>query len=169
MSTAVFNALRAEIERLEAAHPDQAIMLIESPSGVAVSSVNRAPQVRKHLLQSITLKSDGIWFNTVPGTRDRNSGLWNSSTMSVGVSPVKRTELLLPVPARVQITDGDHVTGAPPLVAALADWLQGKTPDVRKAEIEYRLQQFGYIFPDADGNLQLTPPGQQELKLWGLA
>jgi hypothetical protein len=48
-----------------------------------------------------------------------------------------------------------------PVILALADWVKGnKVSD----EALYRIQQFGFVHPDQNGNLQLTPNGRQTLK-----
>ena len=63
------------------------------------------------------------------------------------------------------------IPNTPPLVAALAEWVKGNnsiTAQVR-AELEYRLQQFGYAGLNPAGQLALTPAGAQELREWGLA
>ncbi|WP_186058009.1 hypothetical protein [Burkholderia gladioli] len=64
-----YEALREQIETLQAEAPDRAIVLSESPIG-GVSSSNRGPLARKSLLQSVSLHLDGtIRVNAVPGTR----------------------------------------------------------------------------------------------------
>lgn len=106
MGRQTFETLREEIEQLQAAHPDRAIVLIETPPSVGVSSMSRGPQVRKSFLQSLSLHSDGtIWFNVVPGTRDRSTGTWSASTMRLAVTELPRSELPRIVPDRVQITE----------------------------------------------------------------
>jgi hypothetical protein len=106
MGRQTFETLRAEIEQLEAAHPDRAIVLIETPSSVGVSSVSRGPQVRKSFLQSLSLHGDGtIWFNVVPGTRDSSAGTCCASTMRLAVTELPRADLPGIVPDRVQITE----------------------------------------------------------------
>ncbi|QCP54506.1 hypothetical protein FAZ95_37065 [Trinickia violacea] len=101
-----YDALRAQIEQLQTEHPDRAIMLYEIPS-VGVSSGNRAALVSTSLLQSVSLHPNGtIRFNAVPGTREAGSaGFWNPASMRVDVSPVKRTDLLLPAPERVRFSE----------------------------------------------------------------
>ncbi|PLC40015.1 hypothetical protein C0Q88_25310 [Ralstonia pickettii] len=100
-----FETLRAEIEHLEATHPDRAIVLIETPPNVGVSSMSRTPQVRKSFLQSLSLHADGtIWFNAVPRARG-SAGLWDASTMRIVVSDLPRAELRGIVPEWVQVTD----------------------------------------------------------------
>lgn len=48
-----------------------------------------------------------------------------------------------------------------PIIRALADWIRGNhVPD----DVLYRIQQFGFIFPDASGKLELTPYGLQVLR-----
>ncbi|KMY65329.1 hypothetical protein AAU61_22825 [Desulfocarbo indianensis] len=107
MGRQIFETLRAEVERLEAAHPDRAIVLLETPPSVGVSSTSRGPQVRKSLLQSLSLDANGtIWFNAVPGTRKEGSaGIWSASTMRLAASDLPREQLPGIVPVHVQISE----------------------------------------------------------------
>ncbi|AZU56710.1 hypothetical protein MAFF241647_25070 [Ralstonia solanacearum] len=107
MGRQTFDTLCVEIARLEAAHPDRAIVLIEIRSSVAVSSMSRGPLLRKSILESLSLHPDGtIWFNVVLGTRDRSAGTWSASTMRLDVSEQARVDLVgIAVPERVQITE----------------------------------------------------------------
>lgn len=50
--------------------------------------------------------------------------------------------------------------GISPIVFALVNWLRGETVS---DEALYRMQQFGFVHPDLDGNLQITPSGEQAL------
>lgn len=162
----IIETLRAQIAQIEAKHQDRAVVLIESPSRVAVSSMRSGGQLQKHLLERLALHPDGtIWFNTVPGTRANNSGVWSPSTMQIGVSDMQRNDLPRPAPERVQ------VTGIPDIIAALAEWAKGNNSITaqEKAALERSLQQFGFISLNVAGRLALTVPGHQELKTWGLA
>ena len=48
-----------------------------------------------------------------------------------------------------------------PIILALAVWVKaGKVSD----EHLYRMQQFGYVNPDQNGTLRLTPSGEQTLR-----
>lgn len=52
-----------------------------------------------------------------------------------------------------------------PVILVLANWVKGqKVSD----EALYRMQQFGFVYPDKNGNLQLTPSGEQTLRENGL-
>lgn len=52
-----------------------------------------------------------------------------------------------------------------PVILALANWVKGqKISD----EALYRMQQFSFVYPDKNGNLQLTPSGEQTLRKNGL-
>lgn len=53
-----------------------------------------------------------------------------------------------------------------PVIFALADWVKGQK--VSDGSL-YKMQQFGFVFPDKNGNLQLTPSGEQTLQENGLA
>lgn len=53
-----------------------------------------------------------------------------------------------------------------PIILALLDWTKGKQIN---SETTYRMQQFGYVFPDSDGILRITPGGEQVLKSNGLS
>ncbi|ACX96486.1 hypothetical protein [Halothiobacillus neapolitanus] len=48
-----------------------------------------------------------------------------------------------------------------PVILALADWVEGKEVP---GEVLNKMQQFGFIFPDQDGQLKLTPSGAQTLR-----
>lgn len=48
-----------------------------------------------------------------------------------------------------------------PVIIALADWVKGQRVS---DEALYRMQQFGFIFPDINGELKLTPYGEQTLR-----
>lgn len=48
-----------------------------------------------------------------------------------------------------------------PVILALAEWVKGKAVS---NENLHKMQQFGFIFPDQNGNLQLTPGGKQSLQ-----
>lgn len=55
--------------------------------------------------------------------------------------------------------------GISPVVLALANWVNGeKVSD----EALYRMQQFGFVFPEPDGHLQITPAGKLALRDNGL-
>ena len=56
--------------------------------------------------------------------------------------------------------------GPSPVILALAKWVSGEPVS---NEALYRMQQFGFIHPDLNGKLQLTPPGRQTLEENGLA
>lgn len=56
--------------------------------------------------------------------------------------------------------------GPSPVILALAKWVAG---EVVSNEALYRMQQFGFIYPDSKGKLKLTPPGRQTLEENGLA
>lgn len=48
-----------------------------------------------------------------------------------------------------------------PIISTLSDWVKGlKVSD----ECICKMQQFGFIFPDRTGQLQLTPHGKQTLR-----
>ncbi len=105
-----YEALREQIETLQAEAPDRAIVLSERPMG-GISSGNRGPLVRKSLLRSVSLHLDGtIRFNAVPGTRVVGSaGIWHSARMSVELSEVRREMILGPSPpARISFSAPDE-------------------------------------------------------------
>ena len=52
-----------------------------------------------------------------------------------------------------------------PVILALADWVKGKKVS---DEALHKMQQFGFIYPDNNGHLQLTPSGKQTLRENGL-
>lgn len=52
-----------------------------------------------------------------------------------------------------------------PIIIALVDWVNGKSVS---EEALYRMQQFGFIFPDFKGVIKLTPYGEQTLRDNGL-
>ncbi|GEM_PF-3822718 len=56
--------------------------------------------------------------------------------------------------------------GPSPVILALAKWVAG---DVVSNEALYRMQQFGFIYPDSKGKLKLTPLGRQTLEENGFA
>jgi hypothetical protein len=58
----------------------------------------------------------------------------------------------MPMPAESNIS---------PVILALVDWVNGLEVS---SEALYRMQQFGFIFPDDSGQLQLTPSGEQTLR-----
>lgn len=53
-----------------------------------------------------------------------------------------------------------------PIISALKKWVKGGNSS---AEELYRMQQFGFIFPDENGQLQLTLSGKQTLEEFNLA
>lgn len=62
------------------------------------------------------------------------------------------------------IREGQNIPS--PIIQMLAKWIQGGAVG---QEGLYRMQQFGYVFPDAQGKLKLTPAGKQTLVENGLA
>lgn len=48
-----------------------------------------------------------------------------------------------------------------PIILELANWVKGQTVS---ADTLYKIQQFGFIYPDGNGKLQLTPSGKQILQ-----
>lgn len=61
---------------------------------------------------------------------------------------------------------GGDSTGPSQIIQILAKWVRGGQVG---QEALYRMQQFGYVFPDAQGKLALTPAGRQTLVENGLA
>jgi hypothetical protein len=52
-----------------------------------------------------------------------------------------------------------------PIIIALANWANG---NLASPEETYRMQQFGFIYPDSQGILRITASGKQALKDNGL-
>lgn len=65
--------------------------------------------------------------------------------------------------------DGDKAAAdepkVSPVILALADWVKGKKVSDKAL---YRMQQFGFIYSDNNGDLQVTPSGVQTLRENGL-
>lgn len=101
----LFDSLCSEIQRLEVEHPDMAIVMVETPPGIAVSSVRGLPLPTKSLLVRVCLHRDGaIWFNVQPGLRKLSTGVWDENTMSLDlIGP--RDELPGIVPKRVETSE----------------------------------------------------------------
>jgi len=56
--------------------------------------------------------------------------------------------------------------GPSPVIMMLAQWVRGEAVS---DEALHRMQQFGFVHPDLNGKLRLTPPGKQTLEENGLA
>jgi hypothetical protein len=100
-----FEALRDEVARLEASHPDQAVVLIEISVGVVAQKM---PQASSYLPQSIGLHADGlIWSNVVSTFSRGSAGMWDGARMRLDVTVLPRRDLSGFVPEHVQIAGGD--------------------------------------------------------------
>lgn len=58
-----------------------------------------------------------------------------------------------------------NIANPPPVILALADWVRGNHVS---EDALYRMQQFGFIFPNASGKLEITVHGQEALREYGL-
>ena len=57
--------------------------------------------------------------------------------------------------------DSQNTDTPSPIILALADWIRGNHV---ARDMLYKMQQFGFIFPDSSGKLEITPYGLQVLK-----
>jgi hypothetical protein len=86
-----YNALREEIQRLEAEYPDLAVQVFEKPSGMAASSGPQRSMRRAVLCRVILKRGSGeIVIERGEGSwRDRNAK-WDSGVLEVGAKELKR-------------------------------------------------------------------------------
>ncbi|MCM2496039.1 hypothetical protein [Burkholderia glumae] len=91
----IFDDLREQVEQLQSAFPDRAIVVFETPSA-GVSSGYRGSLEHKSLLRRVTLHADGtIIFYAVPGTRaGGNAGIWRSEYMRIEPSLTNRADIV---------------------------------------------------------------------------